>query len=507
MTKNGTITAADAKRIFRRYWWVLPLSILTLGALGFGATKVLPKKYTSLTTVLVEQPVVPPDYVRPVVQEDLNHHLASMQAQVLSSSRLQPIIDKFNLYSDQKGKVPDEVLEGQLRKAIDVELMQPMLGAVNRQPPGFSVSVTFSNPQVAQQICQEVTSMFMEENKTGREQKAQETTHFLSDQLSQAKAKMDEQDAKLAQFKRQYLGSLPEEEQTNLNLLSGLNTRLEANTQAITRAQQDKEFTQTMLSEQEANWKATLTGTQDNSDTQEEQLAALQTQLNQLLLRYRPEYPDVVRLKAQIEDLQKRMAEEPATTPSTFSAASKKQTVSRHEPANIQQLRGKIKQDDMSIAELTKAQGQIQQQIALLQGRVQASPIVEEQYKDLTRNFQTAQEIYNGLLKNQADAAEATELEQQQESERFQVLDAPSYPSSPSFPDPLKFTGGGLAGGLIFGVGILYLIAMNDKAMYSERDVELCLKVPVLTVVPSMDLAMSRNRRDAGHTATVALKV
>lgn len=505
MMRNGTISAADAKRILRRYWWVLPLSTLCLGIFGFLATKVLPKKYTSLTTVLVEQPVVPPDYVRPVVQEDLNHHLASMQAQVLSSSRLQPIIEKFKLYADQKGRVPDEVLEGQLRRAIDVELMQPMLGAVNRQPPGFSVAVTFDNPQAAQQICQQVTSMFMEENKKGREHKAQETTHFLSDQLSQAKTKMDEQDAKLAQFKRQYLGSLPEEEQANLNLLAGLNTQLEANTQAITRTQQDKEFNQTMLTEQEANWKAMLTGTPDNSESEEEQLAALQAQLNQLLLRYKPEYPDVIHLKAQIEDLQKHLAEESAGT-APEPTPGKKPMPTRHEPAAIQQLRAKIKQDDMNIAEFTKAQGQIQQRIAVLQGRVQSSPIVEEQYKDLTRNFQTAQEIYNGLLKNQADAAEATDLEQQQESERFQVLDPPSYPNSPSFPDPLKFTGGGLGGGFVFGIGILYLIAMNDKAMYSERDVEVCLKVPVLTVVPSMDLAMSRNKRDMGQTTAIAWK-
>jgi polysaccharide chain length determinant protein (PEP-CTERM system associated) len=503
MMINGAITAADAKRIFRRFWWVLPLSTLCLGALGFAATKVLPKKYTSMTTVLVEQPVVPPDYVRPVVQEDLNHHLASMQAQVLSSSRLEPIIEKFNLYADQKGKVPAEVLESQLRRTIDVELMQPMLGAVNRQPPGFSVSVTFNNPQLAQQICQEVTSMFMEENKKGREHKAQETTHFLSDQLTQAKAKLDEQDAKLAQFKRQYLGSLPEEEQTNLNLLQGLNTQLEANTQAITRAQQDKDFNQTMLTEQEANWKAMLTGTQDNSDTQEEQLAALQAQLDQLLLRYKPDYPDVIRLKAQIEDLQKRLSNE-ASAPATSTTT--KSQLPKHEPVAIQQLRAKVKQDDMNIAELTRGQAQIQQRIGVLQARVQSSPIVEEQYKDLTRNFQMAQEIYNGLLKNQSDAAEATDLEQQQESERFQVLDPPTYPSAPSFPDPLKFIGGGLGGGLIFGIGILYLIAMNDKSMHSERDVELCLKVPVLTVVPSMDLAMSRNRRDLGHTETIALK-
>jgi len=498
MMRNGTISVEDAKRVLRRYWWVLPLCTVGLGALGFAATRVLPKKYKSTTTVLVEQPVVPPDYVRPVVSEDLNHHLASMQAQVLSSSRLQPIIDKFNLYPDQRGKVSNEILQAQLAKAIDVDLMQPMMGSINRQPPGFTISVTFPNPGQAQQICEYIASMFMEENKKGREHKAVATTHFLGDQLVQAKAKLDEQDAKLAQFKRQYLGSLPEEEQSNLSLLNGLNTQLEANTQAITRAQQDKEFTQSLLTEQEASWKAMLNGTPDNPDNLEGQLAVLQQQYNLLLLRYRPEYPDCVKLKTQIDDVQRRLAEEPTTQTTT----TKRQTP-RHEPAQVQQLRSKIRQDDMNIADLTKKQNQIQDQIRVLQARVQASPIVEQQYKDLTRDHDTAQQIYNSLLRNQSDAAEATELEQEQESERFQVLDKANLPDSPSFPDPLKFTGGGLGGGLVLGVGLVYLIAMMDKALYSERDVEIVLKLPVLTVVPSLDLAMSRaRRREPSHPGT-----
>jgi polysaccharide chain length determinant protein (PEP-CTERM system associated) len=509
MMRNGTITAADAKRVLNRYWWVLPLAVLTLGSLGFLATRVLPKKYKSITTVLVEQPVVPADFVRPVVQEDLNHHLASMQAEVLSSSRLQPIIEKFNLYPDQRGTVSDAILQNQLRGVIDVELMQPMIGSVNRQPPGFSISVTYDNPKRAQQICQEVTNMFMDENKKSREGKAEATTSFLGDQLAQAKAKLDEQDAKLADFKRKYLGSLPEEEQANLNLLSGLNTQLEANTQSINRAQQDKAFNEAMLNQQEASWKATLAGGGDqNADTLEAQLATLREQLHDLLLKDKPEHPDVIRLKSQVEDLERRIAAEPATppTPAPNSASGK----TPREPAQLQQLRGRIKQDELNIADLTRRQGQIQNQSNVLQGRVQSSPMVEEQFKELNRSYQTAQQIYDQLLKNQSDASIATKLEQQQESERFQTLDPPDLPTTPSFPKALQFVGGGLGGGLALGLAILYLIVMLDKGIYSERDVELSLKVPVLTVVPSLDQKMSRKSRAVGHAGkfepSVALK-
>ncbi len=504
MVSNGEIAFADVKRILLRYWWIPLLTTVLLGSAGVVATVLLPKKYTSSTMVLVEQPTVSTDYVKPVVTDDLNHRLASMKEQVLSRSRLQPIIEKFNVYPGRRGKDPMEELVESLQKTVEVDLMQPMPGAVNRQPPGFHVSVTFNNPQMAQQICSEITSMFMEQNAKRREQQAADTTHFLSQQLDEAKAKLDEQDAKLAQFKRQYLGSLPEEEQANLNLLTGLNTQLEVATQSLNRAQQDKAFNETMLGQQLASWKATISG-QQNAETQEQQLTNLQEQLATLLSRYTPQHPDVIKVQSQIEELKKRMAQDPGTqnTSATSQAALR-------EPPQIQQLRAKIKQDELNIADLTRRQSQIQEQNRLLQARVQASPVVEQQFKELTRDYQTALEMYNDLLKKKQNSVMATDLEHQQQSETFRVLDPPSLPSSPSSPNKLALIGGGSGAGLALALVLLYLLAVMDKAMYTERDVEVRLKLPVLTTVPNLDDtpfgAAARLANPEKHDVAVALK-
>ena len=480
MVRNGEIALADVKRSLRRHWWIPLTSMLLLGLLGILAVLILPKKYTSMTTVLVEQPTVPVEYVKPVVNDDLNHRLASMKEQVLSRSRLEPIIQKLNLYPEQRGTAHMEELEDKLRKAIEVELIQPMPGSVNKQPPGFQISVTFANAQMAQQICTDITSMFIEQNSKRREQQAVDTTQFLSQQLDQAKTKLDEQDAQLAQFKRQYLGSLPEEEQTNLSILTGMNTQLEAVIQALSRAQQDKAFNEALLSQQETNWKQTTSGNQ-NPETEQLQLTQLEAQLSDLLARYTPEHPDVLKAKSQIEELKKKLAQEPgAKTPTTAQAPL-------HEPPQMQQLRAKIKQDDIGIGELAKRQSQIQEQIRLMQGRVQASPVVEQQFKEITRNYQTALEFYNDLLKKRDSSTMATSLEHQQQSETFRILDPPSLPDTPSFPNRPVVIGGGTGVGLVLGFGILYLLAMMDKAMYTERDVETCLKLPVLTTVPCFE--------------------
>src|SRR5208282_6410529 len=238
MARNGEISVTDAVRVLRKHWWILPLSTVLLGSLGYAATRVLPKKYTSETTVLVQQPVVSADYVKPVETDDLNLRLASMKAQVLSTPRLQPIIEKLNLYADQRANTSMDDLVGQLQKAVDVKLLEPMPGSYGR-PPGFHVGVTFNQPQVAQQICTEITSMFMDQNSQRRMEQSQKTTQFMGEELLVAKKTLDEQDAKLAQFKRQYLGTLPEEEQSNLSLMTGMNSQLEATTQSLSRAQED----------------------------------------------------------------------------------------------------------------------------------------------------------------------------------------------------------------------------------------------------------------------------
>src|SRR6185295_18875504 len=106
--------------------------------------------------------------------------------------------------------------------------------------PGFTIKVDFDKAAIAQQICSTVTSMFIEENLKLQQTKAEQTTDFLTAQLDEAKGKLDAQDAKLAAFQRSHLGSLPDDQSTNLNILGNLTSQLDAATQALSRAQQDK---------------------------------------------------------------------------------------------------------------------------------------------------------------------------------------------------------------------------------------------------------------------------
>jgi uncharacterized protein involved in exopolysaccharide biosynthesis len=163
----------------------------------------------------------------------------------------------------------------------------------------------------------------------------------------------------------------------------------------------------------------------------------------------------------------------------------------------VQQLRAKLRLDELNIGDLTKRQAQIQDQITQLQNRLQASPVVEQQLKEITRSYQTAQDFYNELQKKRQQSAMATDLEHQQESEQFRILDPPSLPVKASFPKRRNFVGGGLAGGFVMALGIMYLVALLDRTMHSEKDVEGCLKLAVLTTIPVLASA-GNGRMSAG---------
>lgn len=473
------LTTKDYVAMFKRRWWMFGLLAILGGAAGFGTARVLPKRYTSQTLVLVQQPTVPMDIVKSVVSEDINQRLAGMQQQILSRSRLEEVIRQFGLFPNEIGQVSMDDLVDRFRKMISVTPIQPMAETRAQNLPGFTVSVTFNDPRVAQQLCSTITTMFMDENMAGHATRDEQTTQFLGKHLDDAKATLDDKDAKLAAFKRRYQGSLPDEEQTNLNLLTGANAQLEAATQALSRAQQDKSFAESMLTQQLAAWQASQAG--QNPETLEQQLSALQTQLIALQAKYTDDHPDVIKLKGDIANLNKKIAEADAQRK---TAGTDRASHSVAEPATIQQLRAQIHQYDQVIKDRSAQQEDIQKQIKIYQARVQSSPAVEQEYKQLTRDYQTALDFYNGLLKERDQTAMAADLDRRQQGEQFRILDPANLPEKPSFPQLKLFAAGGAAGGLGLAFGLALLFEMQDTSLHSEREVEVALHLPVLAMLP-----------------------
>ena len=485
MIANRELDLDDYLAMFRRRLKLILAPALVALAAGFLISFGFSPKYTSRSLVLVERQTVPAGYVRPIVTATVRDRMITLQQQVLSRNQLQAMLTRVGL--QRKGESVDDVIT-EIQRNVSIAEADP-LGSSSAGPtsrswdaPGFYISFTADNPREAQQICAELTSMLLAENLKSREQVAVSTTDFLARQVSEAKNDLDEQDRKFAAFKALYLGQLPGDVDNNLKILGGLNSQLDADTQLLNRMQQDKSYAESLLAQRLAAWKSS----QDflTSETIEQRLAALQTQFVAMQTRYTEDHPELIKMKRDIEALEAKQKE--MTVLSDQKAAGDDAGVDVHikEPGEIRGLRQQIHQNEGAIARVTREQKQLQETINKYRSRLTLSPKVEEEYKQLTRDNETAHQIYNSLLLNKSQSEIQTDLERRQQGEQMRLLDEANLPVSPSFPVRWRFAAYGLGTGLTFGIGIATWLEFRDKAVRDEMDVVAGLDLPTLTSIP-----------------------
>ena len=470
MLGHRALSPEDYLAILKKRWWIIAIPALLLPIITFTASYLVQPSYTSQTLVLVEQQKVPDTLVKPVIAEDISARLASMKEQILSRSRLQPILDRFNLFAGDHMNMDDRL--DLMRKNIDIK---PIQSEMAHGLPGFFISFKANDARTAQAVCEEITSMFVSENLRARADQTQGTTDFLRQQLDQAKRSLDDQDAKLAKFQQQYVGKLPGQEEGNLNMLNSLNTQLSASTQQIERMQQDKTLMEAMLAQQQHD-SATPEAQRIAPQTQQTELQSLLAQEADLTARYTDDYPDVVSIRRKIRDLKHQMAQAPVVATSSPAAT-------HSDSPETQRLRLQIRALDMAITQRKRDQAGTQGQVNLYQERISASPLVQEQYKNLTRDYQQAQAFYDDLLKKMNESRMASDLEHRQQGEQFRVMDAANLPDAPTSPKRPVFAAGGLIFGLALGLGIAALLEYRNTALRTERDIWAFTKLPTLATI------------------------
>jgi len=489
MIENRVLDLDDYLAIGRRHLKLIAFAALGATVLGFLISFVFSARYTSSSLVLVERQTIPVGYVKPIVTTSLIDRIVTLEQRVLSRSQLEAMVQRLDLAKG--GKSIDDFVDNIQRNVTfaeaDASASSPSTSStsstISRKSTdfvGFNVHFTASNPQEAQRVCAEITSMVLAENAKMREQVAVGTTDFLSRQLAEAKSNLDQKDQELAAFKGRYLGQLPTDVETNARILSGLNAELDANTQSLNRAQQDKSYGESLLAQEIAAWNSSQTS--QTEETIGQRLVALRTQLVTLEARYTDDYPDVIKAKNDITALeakQKEMNNSKGDESKTEELASNNAKL-KAEPAQILQLRERVHQDDASITKATGEEKRLQKLIDSYQSRLTLSPQVEEQYEQLTRDNEVAHKLYDTLLVNKSESEIQTDLERSQQGEQLRLLDPASLPDSPSFPVRWKFAGGGLAGGFALGLAIAFWFELRDRTIRDERDVLAALELPTL---------------------------
>jgi polysaccharide chain length determinant protein (PEP-CTERM system associated) len=487
MLGHRKLEVADYVAILKRRRFILLGCILVFPIVAVAITHFIPPRYMSQTLVLIEEQKVPDEYVKPIIASNLDSRLSSMKEQILSRSRVQPIIERYNLYGNTTATMDDKV--DMARKSIGIKPIPSAIAGTGGLP-GFFVTFTAADAHTAQLVCGDITNLFMNENLRSREASAEGTTDFLKGQLEDAKRNLDEQDAKLASFQQKYFGKLPGEEGQNMSMMNSLSSQLDSVTQQLAQMQQNKTYLDSLIAQNQisqprsgATAETASTAPQTpEGEARLKQLHDLQQRESDLLNQYTPNYPDVVAVRRQIADLKKEIAAASAPAAGANHEAAAAVAHPREGPA-VQQLRAQLSALEAAISDKEREEANIKSRQATFAERLQSSPQVEEEYKALTRDYNTAQTFYDDLLGKMNHSKMAFDLEKRQEGEQFRVMDEANLPDSPSYPKVWMFGMGGLLLGLGLGCAIAALLEYKDTSLRNERDVWAFTRLPTLGII------------------------
>jgi polysaccharide chain length determinant protein (PEP-CTERM system associated) len=472
----------------RRYlYFLIPLFFGWL--IVWGASWVIPPVYRSGTLILVEQPTMPKDYVTPNVADDLQERLQSITQQILSRTRLLQIIEQVKVYNDDSKKTADEKVE-RMRKDIEIELVHD---AHNDKITAFNVYYSARDPHLAQKVTSELTNLFINENVEVRQQLSEDTTEFLQNQLETARQTLSEQEEKIREFKGQHVGEMPTQQQSNLQILSGLQSQLQNAEDGLNTAKQQRIYLQTLLDQYR-----TLQGTVSSGGDAPESLPAIDKELErlkaqqaELSARYTDRHPDVRKLKEQIAQTEKTrdalVADLMAKSATSADDSKKTQKSGEFAPNSpMMQLQGQLHANQIEIANRERSIAELKASVAQYQGRLNQEPVREQQLADLTRGYDQSKSNYDELLKKKNESEMATNMERLQQGERFRVIDPPSLPSKPDFPNRLKFCGMGLGIGVMLGLVVAGSFELMDDRMHSEKEIKDQLPGDILVEIPEV---------------------
>jgi uncharacterized protein involved in exopolysaccharide biosynthesis len=277
-----------------------------------------------------------------------------------------------------------------------------------------------------------------------------------------------------------------------MSMVGALNSQLDAVTQQLSQLEQNKTYGETMLAQQT---REVPSGDPQKVQPQAQQaeLQALVAQEAELTTRYTDDYPDVVAVRRKIKELRDKMAKTPPPSPSPAPASTP--SANRSEPVNIVAMRAQLHAMDQTIAQKKQAQAGLQLQLRQYQDRISASPTVLEEFKQVTRDYQTALAFYNDLQQKMNASKMATDLERRQQGEQFKVMDEPNLPDGPSYPKRSVFLSGGFGAGALLGLLIVGWIEYRDTAVRSEQDIWAFTKLPTLAVISMAADVVQRDKK------------
>jgi polysaccharide chain length determinant protein (PEP-CTERM system associated) len=438
----------------------------------------------------------------------------ALESLVKSRAQLERLVTEFDLYQEERRRMPLEDVIDRMRDVILVELVRP---GRNMPPDSFHVRFSYGDPVVAARVTTRLGGIFVDQNARDRGDLADATSAFLTAQLADSKSRLEAHEKKMAAFRERNAGTLPTQAEFNLQAMQNVQTQLRSVTESIANDRERKLLLERLYNEGMAQ-PPIVTPVAASANPAEgqaapgltlrQQVEAANAAVARLELRLKPQHPDLRRARAVAMDLQKRLEAEPpaATQPAAAPVAANPAELQRRE--RLAQMKAEVESLDRQIVAKQREEQALTAELADYRRRIEAVPSTESEWVSLTRDYETLTTAYKNLLQKSEDSRVAADLERRQIGEQFRVLEPARVPARPVGPARLKVNGIGLGLGLFLGLLVVAVLELRDRTFRSETDITDVLALPVLALVPLVETTRERavhvRRRRLLSTAVAA---
>ena len=479
---------SDLFDIVRRRKLSLILPAVLVFLISVIAALAWPPTYKSTSTILIEEQEISHEFVVPTVTTLVERRLEIIKQRIISFPRLLEIINQFDLYADKREKWTTEEIVEEMRDHIEIEpltreMVNPQVRMVTESTFAFRVSFVGKNPEIVQQVANRLASLYKEENLAVRKRQATEASTFLEEEMKSVKDQVAELDAKIAQFKEEHIHELPELLEENMSGLDRMEMNIERLTDQLRSLKEREGFTQ-----------AQLAGVPRQS-ADKQRLDELKVQLTALQARFSDQYPEIIKTKAEIVDLEKRLSvSDSEDSPQEGEPSPEESPIAADNPVYVN-LASQLASTQAEIELVKKQIEDAKQQRKEYQRRIEGTPRVEEEYRSLLMERDNTHQKYNDLMAKHMEAKVYKVMEEEQKAERFQIVDPARLPEKPSSPNRLAIILIGLVLSIGAGVGMAAFREFTDTSIRNENDLALMASFPVLGGVPYLETASERSRK------------
>jgi polysaccharide chain length determinant protein (PEP-CTERM system associated) len=461
----------EIRGAWRFRWWGLAAA-WALCVIGWLFVLRIPDTYEASARVFVDtRSILRPLLEGLAVNPDVASGLDLVRAALLSRPNIEKVARETDLDLRAKTPVEHDKLVTSIQERIRIEAVDAR--ATTRPGEGlYRISFQEADRMKSIEVVQTLLNAFVED-ALGEKRVGQETAErFLDEQITEHERRLSEAEARLADFKKNNVGLMPDDRGDYFTRLQQESTTAGDLRTQLAVAESRRAEIERQLSGEEPflfGFDAGPESTQGSGAAGDLsfRIQQLEKALDELLLRYTEKHPEVISTRATLEELKRRRDEELARVRSsgrgTGSLSSSLKTNPVYQGLEIELNRAKVR-----IAELRQELAQAQGRVGSLRQRVDAVPEVEAELARLNRDYEVTRQRYIELVQRR-ETASISEQADRTGTVKFQVIDPPAADFRPVAPDRPLLLVGVLLLGLAAGGGLTWLMNQVRPVFQSAR--------------------------------------